>query len=78
MTNRIWIELDKPKNDAHGQEQVRLANNMLRRLLDMPKGEPPTVYFEYAGGKYHYGNITGTIELADNGHWMNLDYLGRD
>lgn len=74
MKNRIWIELSKPKSDAHGLEQVRLANNMLRRMNEAPL----EVWFEYSGGKYHFGNHMGTVELVDNGHWLNLDYLGRE
>jgi hypothetical protein len=74
MRNQIWIELSKPKNDIHGMEQAKLANNMLRRLAD---GAPLDVYFEYSDGKYHFGNCMGTSELADNGRWFNLNYLGR-
>lgn len=77
--NRIWIELDKPKDDAHAQEIVRLANNMLRRLFDVHKDVPLAQAFEYAGGAFHFGSpVSGTTELADRGMWFSLDYLGRD
>lgn len=73
MKNRIWIELDAPKNLEHANEQCRLANVMLSRLGDTHGKE--FFYMEMEG--YCYGGDMGYECLTDNGKWFNLDYLGR-
>lgn len=75
--NRIWIELDKPTGAEHGQLQCELANALLDRLS--PPGKPSTARFWYSDRKARY-NLTvdeagGFLELADRGHWFNLDKL---
>lgn len=75
MTNRIWIELDKPKDDAHAETQCELANKLLKRMF----GEDAYYKFWYAPSKKRYcltTSVAGTFtELADRGQWFNLDYL---
>lgn len=80
MANRIWIELDKPTNKAHAEEQCRLANNMLKRLKGSPNDDTGEFFYtEHKGRKrYAFGGPMGYVDLPDNGHWLNLDYLGRD
>lgn len=76
MSNRIWIELAKPQHPAHAKEQVRLANNMLRRL----RGGPIEQGFEYDEDEnaYYFGGYMGSEKLVDGGKWFNLDFLGRE
>ena len=74
--NRVWIELEKPRDDAHAQEICKQANNMLRRLSDGPF----EAKFIWAPEKkrYLYGSNMGYSVLTDNGEWFNLEYMGRD
>lgn len=82
MKHRIWIELPKTAPVINGKdrkltsderrEAARLATLMLQRL------SPGTDYkFEYSehDHNYWYGNPMGGMELVDNGHWFNLNYL---
>lgn len=69
MQNKIWIELDKPKDKLHAIEQCRLANLMLVRL-GVKYGE----FFVSERG-YCFGSNTGYLDLPDRGHWFNLDFL---
>jgi hypothetical protein len=32
IKNRVWIELDKPRDDAHAEEICKLATAMLHKL----------------------------------------------
>jgi hypothetical protein len=74
VRERVWIELDKPRDETHAKELCRLANNLLLRLV-----EPGDVIggFSFKDGKFYYGDAMGAWELADRGHWFNLSYLGR-
>lgn len=78
MSNRIWIELERTSDKAFNDEQARLANNMLQRLQPDPsKPLESTFYFSMHHGTYCFGGHNGYVDLPDNGHWLNLDYLGR-
>lgn len=75
MTNRIWIELAKPENDEHANEQCRLANKLLKRLgLEVME-----FWWGYGGKSITYNltlNDSGMyLVCADRGHWFNLDKL---
>jgi hypothetical protein len=75
MTNRIWIELEKPENDEHAHEQCQLANKMLKRLgLEVME-----FWWGYGGKSITYNltlNDSGMyLVCADKGHWFNLDKL---
>lgn len=82
---RVWIEWEFPSL-RHYTEKERIdraneianrINKMLARLFD---GPPPSIWWhhskqlfcvtEYPGG--------GFYECRDNGHWFNLEYVGRD
>lgn len=84
--SKIWIELDRlpvrgttPDECAtFAAEQCRLANNMLARLadpVDLPLRD--TFFWSEHERVYCYGGHNGYVTLPDNGHWLNLDYLGR-
>lgn len=75
-TNRVWIELERPKNDMHADRVVKLANNMLRRLNG---GEPPPQQFAWSESRkcFMYGGPMGYSYQVDRGVWLSLDYLGR-
>lgn len=71
MQNKIWIELDKPKDKLHATEQCRLANLMLARLgVDTTKEE-----FFVSNHGYCFGGNFGYLDLPDRGHWFSLDFL---
>ena len=71
MENKIWIELDRPKDKLHAIEQCRLANLMLARLgVDTNKDK----FFASKRG-YCFGGAFGYLELPDCGHWFSLDFL---
>lgn len=77
--NRIWIELEKPRDKADADKQCELANNMLKRLSDHP--EKATEFWWSEHEKQYclqFGDNGGYIVLTDRGHWFNLDYMGRE
>jgi len=74
--NRVWVELEKPRNKIHGDKQCELANRMLRRLVENTEGLP-RFWYEQSINRYCYGGDMGFEELSDCGKWFNLDYLGR-
>ena len=72
--NRVWIELEKPRNAEHAKEICDLANNLLQRIT------PNTAkHFFYITEKrqYAYGDHWGYVDLTDRGEWLNLDFVGR-
>ncbi len=78
--NRVWIELEKPRDDAHADEICRKANRMLDRLL--PPAEPGVdrsrFFWLTRDKRYAIGSYYGYYTLSDWGDWFNLDYLGRE
>lgn len=83
--NRIWLELDKPKDFEHAKQQCELANKMLARL-GISKHNKFWAQGGFFTGERHahcpYAFTTSSAgtykELSDNGEWFSLDYLGRD
>jgi hypothetical protein len=75
--NKVWIELEEPRDAVHAQQLVELGNNMLQRLAG--SGVQITHKFSYleSTGRFYYGGSMGELELIDRGHWFNLDHLGR-
>lgn len=75
MSNNVWIELEKPRDDAHAKEICEQANRMLQRML----GTAPWGRFGWDGERkqYKFGGLMGYRGLTDRGEWFNLDYLGR-
>ena len=75
MYNRVWIELERPRDDVHGAEIAAQANRMLARL-----GDTAGYCFEWdpKERRYLWGDQMGSMRLSENGTWFNLDYLGRE
>lgn len=77
--NRIWIELDKPRDAQHAEQICKLANRMLQRLCKPEDADSlPTFDYDAKQFKFTYGGPMGHELLSDNGKWFNLDFFGRD
>lgn len=74
--SRVWIELEKPDNQEHGEEQCRLANNMLERLG--AKGQRFFYDTRTLGYSLESSSDGCYTELDDDGSWFSLDYFGRE
>lgn len=72
--NKIWIELDEPKDAEHAKAMCYQANNMLHRLGDTGGRE---FWWDVKERQYCFGGDMGYVTLPDRGTWFNLDYLGR-
>jgi len=74
LTNRVWIEIEKPENDKQGHDRAIALGKMLN-LLGVPYTQP--VFWFPAKGRYCFQVDSGGsfVEAGDNGHWYNLDYL---
>lgn len=82
-TNRIWIELERPKGDdihALGHERAALADRLLKRMGVMPDFKGARVFWIERKNSYGFtiDEAGGFVEAGDSGHWYNLDYLGRE
>lgn len=73
MSNRVWIEFERPKSDAHGEEIAKLGTAMLQRLFPGTKQK-----FNWSAHRnvFTLGDQFGYLELVDRGHWFGLDYFG--
>lgn len=73
---KVWIEVDRPKNDAEGLEACEKLNNMMARLNN---GDTQGWLFHWSHNdrRLCWGNAMGYEVLPDNGNWFNLDHLGR-
>lgn len=76
--NRIWVELERDKSaecDKINAERAKLATAMLNRL-----GLVGTDIIWWNECKLRFcvtiDGAGGFQEMADNGHWFNLDFLG--
>jgi hypothetical protein len=72
--NRIWIELERPKDAAHAELIAKLANNVLRKIGIATRA----FFWDEKDQIWCFGNDMGYTTLGDNGEWFNLDYLGKD
>ena len=71
--NRVWIELEQPRDDEHAAEIVGQANNMLRG-----NSERVRVFgWDTKRKQFTYGDDMGYENLVDRGQWFSLAYLGR-
>ena len=70
MKHKIWLEL--PLHDQ--KEHARLATKVLHKL-----GFNEHVKIEHSGRGYYLTlNEAGEfLELEDNGHWFDLDFVSR-
>ncbi|AXQ68430.1 hypothetical protein HOT99_gp187 [Caulobacter phage CcrBL10] len=78
MSNRVWIELEKPKTAEEGKARAALLCKMLGRL-GVEFGRYPAVFWSERDGNYAFtldgGGSYAVCEGADPGHWYNLDYI---
>lgn len=74
--NRIWIELDKPRDEENAKQICRLANSMLRKIGPLSAFDGMTFFHMPLSHRYCYGGQMGYEELVDNGKWFNLDNMG--
>jgi hypothetical protein len=74
--NRVWIEFEKPTDDAHAACIVEQANRMLERLK-RPGDECGTFGWGVKRKQFDYGTDTGRENLVDRGPWFSLGYFGR-
>lgn len=76
--DRVWIELEQPRDDEHAARICELANRMLQRLNFDGEGPLHHLFFWDAKDQtYCYGGQMGYRGLSDRGEWFNLAYLGR-
>jgi hypothetical protein len=72
--NRIWIELERPKDQTHADQIAKLANNVLRKIGDGTR----EFFWDSKDHIWCIGGDMGYVTLSDNGEWFNLDYLGKE
>ena len=78
IKNLVWIELEKPRDDAHAEACCVAANRMLARLIKTEDLKTLQEFWWDADDHiYCYGGPMGYTTLGDRGKWFNLDYLGR-
>lgn len=71
--NRVWIELDKPRDKAHADAVCVLANNFLQRIMP---GTELRFFYSERKSLYCFGQVSFSY-LIDRGTWLNLDHVGR-
>lgn len=73
--NRVWIEIERGQDDAKNVERAEAFTKMLNKLgIQSCKVEwNKTTKF------YEYTNLESQsfIDLVDDGHFFNLDYLAK-
>ena len=74
--NRIWFELELDPDQEVCDTRAKLATNILRKIGDSIS----VFWYNRTKGGYclTLDEAGGFVELEDNGHWFNLDHLGRD
>lgn len=70
--DRIWLELELPRDEAHAQLVVEKANRMLDRL-----GVLDRFFWQEKRLVFCFGSQSGYTELVERGIWLSLDFLGR-
>lgn len=82
MTNRIWIEIERPSNSDADQKAIatdRAAkfSAVLRKLNVDPKPGHDCIWWNDRTHRYciTVDGAGGFLEMNDSGHWFNLDQL---
>lgn len=75
--NRVWIELEQPRDDTHAAEIVEQANNMLKRLSPDGLGLSTCFGWDERRKQFTWGGDMGYENLVDRGQWLSLTFLGR-
>jgi hypothetical protein len=75
--NRVWIELEYPADSKEGDIRAARASALLSRLGHYYEN---TFWWNSRISKYcvTIDSGGGFLECNDNGHWFNLDHLGRE
>lgn len=76
--NRVWIELEPSEDEAMCRERAEACRRMLLRLGVEESAGIPAVFWDQRRECYCFAQGGGYFEGVDNGHWYNLDFLGRD
>lgn len=74
MVDRIWIELQRPRDDEEGNRRAKLLCAMLKKL-GVPYQQP--VFWHPKAERYCFtiDMAGGFVEAGDNGHWFDLHTL---
>ena len=77
LEQRVWIELPRPLGKEDGEKKAELLCKMLKRL-GVERDQP--VWWNHTKLSYCFeiDSSGAFVEAADNGHWFNLEYFGRD
>lgn len=75
--NRVWIELEKPRDKAHAEQICELANRLIERLSRDGVATERKFFWSEREWQFCYGGDMGYSTQVDRGIWLNLDYLGR-
>jgi hypothetical protein len=71
--NRVWIELERSRDQNLNIQRAALATNLIQRL-----GSKSEFYWDEEKGLYGLRREGGEFtELNDNGQWFNLEFFGR-
>ena len=74
-TNRIWIELEIPKSNEHG-DTIAAQASILLKLMGVDYSDPAVFWDSHKQSFCFTVDKAGSFyEASDNGHWYNLDYL---
>jgi len=73
--NKVWIELDRPRDEAHAEQIAELINKVMRKIEPTNTRE---FFWDAKERVWCIGDAMGYVTLNDNGEWFNLDYLGKD
>lgn len=76
--NRVWIELEKPRDAEHAAQICDKANRMLARLREPDSVQHNQFAWSDSRAQYMYGSPMGYTYCVDRGEWFNLDYVGRE
>jgi len=72
-SHRIWVQLDYSRDEKRNHETCLLANKMMR-LLGIKRD---CFWFNEERNCFNVttDNSGCFLELSDNGHWFNLEFL---
>lgn len=77
--HRVWIEIERPKDDAEGAARAKLLSAMLKRL-GVDRGSYPLVWWNERKRCYCFtqSSVGSFVEASDDGQWFNLEFFGRE
>jgi len=74
--SRVWIELERPFDEADGEAQAAKLSRWLKSI-GVDYGRHETVFWSKRHSRYCFttDEAGGYVEAGDNGHWYLLDGL---